>query len=339
MSKVFSGSPVPRHTVFILADGSFVVQWDENRVQELLSGRYRSFDDHNFGHAITDYELNQLKVAGRVEHFNRQYVWLFALPETGRYDVNVRTLHRSHDRLRVYYLNTTLAPDQLSAVEERLQVARLTEYFLARVRGGVVTVLGRNGAPFRQLTDAERAQKRLVAEDPVLFRHMAVAFIETSNEDNGYKRQTEQVAEQMDLTAIIASQTDTSITAGKHAVVAAGQEDERVAIGTLLRDMGMEVRSASTGRAGLQCLEDQITHLLVMDIQMPDMHGWEMLAKIREIESLNDLAIVVVADHSAPSDEQTFALTVGRVDSYLARPVSMAQLRQNIWLTLKGRHK
>jgi hypothetical protein len=43
----------------------------------------------------------------------------------------------------------------------------------------------------------------------------------------------------------------------------------------------------------------------------------------------------MIADHRSKSDDQAFALTVGKVDVYLVKPISMAQLRLNIWLTLK----
>src|SRR5574337_598202 len=100
MSKSRSGSVVPRHFVFIMADGAFVVQLNENRVQDLLTGQFHVLDDRSYGHAITDYELNQLKVAGLVEDFNRNYVWLFRLPEPHNYDSRVKTQERTHNRIR-----------------------------------------------------------------------------------------------------------------------------------------------------------------------------------------------------------------------------------------------
>lgn len=332
MGRVYSGSPVPRNAVFILADGSFVVQWGETRVQELLTGRYRTFDNQDYSHTITDYELAQLKAAGLVEHFNHQYVWLYALPESGRFDP-LQSMENRPRRVRSYYLNTTLPKSHLEEIETLLKATELDEEYLARVRGDVVAILGKNGAPYRNLQDAELAQKHLVAKAPGIFQDMAVAFVETNDTVNHF---TQRDYEPVDLKTVIASQTDVSVTQGKRVVLVVGSEDERNAICNLLLDMGIEVQTATSAGEGLQLVEDEIPHLLVMDLELPDMHGWQMLAKLNEIEFLRQLPKIIIADHSAASDTQAFALTVVKADMYLMKPVSMAQLRQNIWITLRG---
>ena len=335
MARSFSGSPVARHTVFILADGTFVVQWDENRVQELLSGHYREYEDRDFGHSITDYELTQLQSAGRVEHYNQRLVWLYALPERGRFQTE-EYRDSFNNRVRSYYLNTTLSESRLAEVQTALSEQKLDGEFLARVRGDLVAVFGKNGAPFRQLKDAERAQKQLAARASTVFQHTAIAFIETTEYDTHYKRQTERTHEPVDLDMVISSQSDTSVTKGKRVLLVTSNDEQREALRTLLVEMKMGVMVASTAVEGLQMMEDYDPDLLVMDTQLPDMHGWEMLAKIKEIGIFQNLPKIMIADHQASPDDHAFALTVGKVDVYLVKPISMAQLRQNVWLTLKN---
>jgi CheY-like chemotaxis protein len=333
MVRVFSGSPVPRRTVFILADGSFVVQWDEHRVQDLLSGHYRKYEDRDFGHTITDYELNQLKQAGRVEHFNNQYIWLYALPEQGRFAVDRE--YSGPARLRSYYLNTTLPEARLAEVEARLRELKLDNDFLARARGGLVAVLGKNGAPFRELKDAERNLRMLIGRASDLFQNAAIAFIETS--DHVYARPPDTAWGALELATILESQNDVTVTQNRRVLIVTSSAEEQQAIQELLESMQMQVIAASTGGEGLQLLEDHLPDLLIMDLHLPDMHGWEMLAKIREIGLFEDMPKLMIADHHSSADDQAFAFTVGRVDAYLVKPVSMAQLRQNVWLTLKNR--
>ncbi|MBZ0298221.1 MAG: response regulator [Anaerolineae bacterium] len=332
MTKVLSGSPVARRSVFILADGSFVVQWDEHRVQDLLSARYRTYDDKDFGHFITDYELNQLKAAGLVEQYDRQYVWLFALPEKGRYPYD-REYH-SHGRVRSFYLNTTLPESRMAEVEAALQSNHLDGDFLARVRGSLIAILARNGAPFRQLKDAERAQKLLFTKAAGLFQNTAIAFVESS--ENPYSHVTEHTWGDIDLDTIVRSQTDTSVTAGRTVLVVIGEVEEQAAMQGLFDSMQMDVLIAGTVADGLQLLEDHYPDLLVMDLKLPDKYGWEMLAKIKEIGTFEHMPKIMIADHQSTPDDQAFALTVGKVDVYLVKPISMAQLRQNVWLTLQS---
>ncbi|NWF68180.1 MAG: response regulator [Chloroflexi bacterium] len=338
MKKVFNGSAVPRHLVFILKDGSFTVQWDEHRVQELLTGRYRPYQTEDFGHAITDYELNQLKAAGRVEHYNKYFVWLYSLPEQGPAQFEPRPQEARLNRVRTYYLNTTRPKTELRAIEAALSELRLGDDFFARIRGDLVVILGKNGAPFRQLTDTEKAQKHLQSAAPDVFNDLVIAFVETPVEDNDYRWQTEPGAdgEVIDPELIHDSQHDLSVTAGKRVVLVVSDDHEREAFCDLLLDMKLDLRVAATGADAIHLIEDFHPHLLLMDLQLPDMHGWRMLNKVKETGRLDDLATIVVAEHTSSADEQTFALTVARIDVFLVKPLSMARLRQNVWTVLKN---
>jgi hypothetical protein len=84
MTQHYTGFPVPRHTVFALKNGTPVVQWDDNKVQDLLTGEYLEFDRKEVSHTITDVELDQLISAGSVEHYNQQFVWLYSLTSKKR---------------------------------------------------------------------------------------------------------------------------------------------------------------------------------------------------------------------------------------------------------------
>ncbi len=284
---------------------------------------------------ISDFELNQLKNAGLVEDFNRNFVWLYRLPEPHQYDSSLKTQERTHNRIRTYYINTTLPKSQLDIVQALLTAVGLSEDVTPQSHGDQVVISGRNGIAFSQLKDAEDIQQQLLAKAQNLFKNSAVAFTETTLRHN---RSDQEVKEEEnnnpDLATIIASQTDTSVTAGKEVVLLINLAEERSAILELCREMELNVHAASTGAEGLQFLEDGHSDLLIMDLQLPDMHGWEVMGKVKEIDSLNSLMTIVLAEHSM-SSQQSLALTVAKVDVYLVKPVSRARLRQNIWMALK----
>ena len=83
-------------------------------------------------------------------------------------------------------------------------------------------------------------------------------------------------------------------------------------------------------------LEDWQTDLLIMDLQLPDMHGWEMLSKMREVDKLRHLPVIVIAEPSVTAD-QSLSSAVAQVDAFLVKPISKARIRQNIWMALKNR--
>lgn len=338
MRKVFSGSAVPRHLVFILNDGSFIVQWDETRVQELISGRYRQYTPQDFGHAITDYELNQLKAAGRVEHFNKYYVWLFALPEQNRVSLlNLRDIHI--ERVRTFYLNTRLAKHEQPRVEQTLRDLGLDNDYLVRVRADLVVVLGKNGIPFHYLLEAERVQRQLQTLAPTIFEHSVIGFVESALDNRDAKFFTEPLESELGTAEKqIATPAELASIAGKSVVLAVDQEHERQAFLELLNELRLRTYIAESGAEALLLIEDQQPDLLLIDLRLHDLHSWRVIQKVKEIGGLRHPAMLVVADHTSSADELTFALTVVKVDVFLVKPLSMARLRHHIWSVLKTRN-
>ena len=68
--------------------------------------------------------------------------------------------------------------------------------------------------------------------------------------------------------------------------------DIREVLGDRLESLGYQVLSASNGREGLEILEKQSPQLLLLDIEMPDMNGLEVLKEIRRRE--NDVTVVMI---------------------------------------------
>lgn len=161
--------PVPRPRVFVMDDGTFVVQWEENRVQGLLTGRYYSYSVDQFGTRITDYELKQLRDSGVVNHYDDELVYISAVSPI-----------MAQNSTRSYYLNTTQPKSELTYIENALRMANLLDEYAVRVQQGFVIIRGTTGIPFRTFDDAERARETLVAQLPDLLGNLVVAFVEVN---------------------------------------------------------------------------------------------------------------------------------------------------------------
>jgi CheY-like chemotaxis protein len=318
------GSAVPRYQLFSLSDGTYVVQWDEKQVQELFSGEYREFDERrDYGRVINDHEMAQLMTNGIVEDYNQRFAWLMPLPGPQRF----RRILGEKNRLRAYYLVTEFPQEQTDSVRDVLDATGLTGTYTVKSRDGRVVILGMNGVPFREVELAEDALQTIQRTAPDVFEILMIAFIEANTRSSIYRASMENETENLDLSDIIASQSDTSGLAGKAVVLAVRHEDEREAFTTLLHGMSVSVKHATSAALALELLEDHQPHLLVMDIQQPDMHGWNLINKIREIAALRELPIIVI------TDQPNMGVTIARVD-YLVRPVSIARLRHSVWVSL-----
>ncbi len=334
MTRSRNGSAVSRHLIFLLDDGTAVVQWSDRQVQELLSGKYRPYSDAEFGRPISDYELRQLQDGGSIEYFNRTYVWLFALSEARRFVPEPRVQERSTNRVRGYYLNTTLPAESLERVQTALVVAGLSQRYRAVVRADLVAVASMD-MPLLQLKYAEQVLQQLQASEPALFQQSVIAFVDLPARNGQYRRAG--TSELLDLSHIIAAQTDTELTEGKRAVIVSRSPEAAAELESLLHDMKMTTWVTSNGRDALALLEDMRPDLLVMELQLSDMHGWQLLARLREINTLGNLVTVIIAEQGTSPDGQSFGLGVARVNVFLVKPFSRSRLRQNIWQAFNRR--
>ena len=94
----------------------------------------------------------------------------------------------------------------------------------------------------------------------------------------------------------------------------------------LLEKYGHSVTVAPDGRKALLALEQQLFDLVLMDIQMPEMNGWEATQAIREKEKETGqhIPIVAMTAHAMKGDEER-CIAAG-MDSYLAKPIRTQEL-------------
>jgi len=65
---------------------------------------------------------------------------------------------------------------------------------------------------------------------------------------------------------------------------------------TKLKQAGLEVEVVSEGNEVLEKARKQKTDLLLLDIVLPTMNGWEILRAIRESEDLKGLAVIILSN-------------------------------------------
>jgi CheY-like chemotaxis protein len=105
--------------------------------------------------------------------------------------------------------------------------------------------------------------------------------------------------------------------------------NQRVAI-RMLQKQGHRVVAASNGKEALAALRREPFDLVLMDVQMPEMGGFEATAIIRaqEIETGSRLPIIAMTAHAMKGDRER-CLEAG-MDGYLAKPVQALELQKAI---------
>jgi CheY-like chemotaxis protein len=87
----------------------------------------------------------------------------------------------------------------------------------------------------------------------------------------------------------------------------------------LLKAAGYNYRCATDGAQGLELIRDERPDLVVCDLQMPVMDGFQVVRHLRDDESLCHTPIVAVTAQSMPGDRQK-VLRAG-FDGYFSKPI------------------
>ncbi len=111
-------------------------------------------------------------------------------------------------------------------------------------------------------------------------------------------------------------------------LVVEDQEDNRRIVRDLLASAGYEVLEAVTGGEGVTLAETQRPDLILMDIQLPGLDGYEATRRIKGNPALHNIPIIAVTSYALSGDDVK-ALEVG-CDAYVAKPYSPRELLAKI---------
>jgi two-component system, OmpR family, response regulator VicR len=97
----------------------------------------------------------------------------------------------------------------------------------------------------------------------------------------------------------------------------------------ILGRRGFEVKGATGGVEGLKMVREQHPDLILLDLMMPDMDGWEVYQQIKADEKTRDIPVIVVTA-KAQSIDKVLGLHIAKVDDYIAKPFSPQDLLNSV---------
>ena len=120
----------------------------------------------------------------------------------------------------------------------------------------------------------------------------------------------------------------------KSLVLVVDDVEQNVAVvSQILRTNGYAVMAAFNGETALRMLEKHIPHLILLDIMMPGMDGFEVCAKIKENENLRQIPIIFLSALS-DTDVKVKAFNTGGVD-YISKPFQEAEVLARVAVHIK----
>jgi DNA-binding response OmpR family regulator len=97
----------------------------------------------------------------------------------------------------------------------------------------------------------------------------------------------------------------------------------------ILERKGFEVLGAVGGEEGLEVIRREMPDLILLDLMMPEVDGWEVFRQMKADEQLNSIPVIVVTA-KAQSIDKVLGLHIAKVDDYVTKPFGPQELLSSI---------
>jgi two-component system, OmpR family, response regulator VicR len=103
----------------------------------------------------------------------------------------------------------------------------------------------------------------------------------------------------------------------------------------VLEREGFEVLGAVGGSRGLEIVKSEKPDLVLLDLMMPDIDGWEVYRQMKADEELAHIPVIVITA-KAQSIDRVLGLQVAKVDDYITKPFGPKELLDSIHRILRN---
>jgi DNA-binding response OmpR family regulator len=111
-------------------------------------------------------------------------------------------------------------------------------------------------------------------------------------------------------------------------VVAENDDGTRTVLASALARCGYDVASVTDGQLVLSTLASGKVGLLILDLRMPGMNGWEVLRRLKSSGDPGSPPVIVISAQSDP-ETQRFATRLGAA-AFLAKPIDLNDLSHTV---------
>jgi two-component system, OmpR family, response regulator VicR len=122
-----------------------------------------------------------------------------------------------------------------------------------------------------------------------------------------------------------------------HRILCIEDEPEMIdLIRLILTRKGFEVSGAPGGQEGIRKVRETGPDLVLLDLMMPDMDGWEVYQQMKADEKTRHIPVIVVTA-KAQSIDKVLGLHIAKVDDYIAKPFSPKDLIDSVERVIEQR--
>jgi len=97
----------------------------------------------------------------------------------------------------------------------------------------------------------------------------------------------------------------------------------------ILERRGFKVEGAAGGMDGIRKVRELHPDLVLLDLMMPDLDGWEVYQQMKADENSRNIPVIVVTA-KAQSIDKVLGLHIAKVDDYISKPFSPQDLLASV---------
>jgi two-component system response regulator VicR len=97
----------------------------------------------------------------------------------------------------------------------------------------------------------------------------------------------------------------------------------------ILNRRGYEVKGAHNGREGLDTVLKDPPDLILLDLMMPDLDGWNIYQQIKSNNAVSEIPVIIITAKAQPID-RVLGLHIAKVDDYISKPFHPRDLLDSV---------
>lgn len=97
----------------------------------------------------------------------------------------------------------------------------------------------------------------------------------------------------------------------------------------ILERKGYEIISTNDGMEGFEVIEREKPDLVLLDLMMPNIDGWDIYHQLKSNENTNKIPVIVISAKAQPIDK-VLGLQIAKVNNYISKPFRPQELLESI---------
>jgi two-component system response regulator VicR len=105
----------------------------------------------------------------------------------------------------------------------------------------------------------------------------------------------------------------------------------------ILNRRGYQVKGAHGGHQGLDLVQKEPPDLILLDLMMPDLDGWDLYQQLKANETTRDIPVIIITA-KAQAIDRVLGLHIAKVEDYISKPFRPQELIESIEKVLTSKN-